>query len=463
MEAEELFGRYMQNIRQYNWAGVLFPYNSLEAVRRKSSLLTAAVLTIATLNTVKEETMKRCYDIFVAWTTNTCLSRPQNLDDIRAQALAAFYLPNLSWKLSGLAVRNGVELNLHQSFQRLMRGHEEERDNARLWYALYVCEHQCSIAYGRPPTIHHDTAIRNVEQFLGGPNTKPGDIELCALVSLFKILTEVYNTYGSDPGCLLTEADLQQLRFFNFAVEEWRSSWEARSTDVLGIGSHPSEGIVVYYHFVRVHLNSLALRALHPPSATSLESLSYDRLEAANVSIAAAISVLILIFEELDVNSTMPAVPVFAHTMVAFCVTFLLKTMKTWGSLAHAQSLPLSSELGPGLEFDTDQILSLSKKSANFLAIVAEKSHEKSSSSNVVQSINDLLEHVEHMTTRVTPNTSAMIGMSGSGLLRTNSAVNTATRCDSQKLLSFEFVPDDSFLDRLASTNLDFWETDPLY
>jgi hypothetical protein len=462
IEAEELFVRYMQDICQYTWAGILFPYESLEAVRQKSSLLTAAVLTIAALNMGREEATKRCYGIFVARTTNTCLSRPQNLDDIRAQALAAFYLPDLSWKLSGLAVRNAVELNLHQAFQRLMRGHEEERENARLWYALYVCEHQCSIAYGRPPTIHHDTAIRNVEHFLDSSNTKPGDIELCAQVSLFKILTEAYNTYGSDPECLLTEADLQQLRFFNFAIEEWRSAWEARS-NLQGTRSQPPQGIVLYYHFVRVHLNSLALRALHPPSATPFDTLSYDRLEAANVSIAAATNVLILILEDSDVNPAMPIVSVFTHTMVTFCATFLLKTMKTWGGVTHAQSPLLSSELALGLNIDIERVLSLSRKSSNFLAKVAEKSREKHSSDNVVQDINDLLENLEHVTTRFSTHTSPTTGMSGTDPLQTSNGVAMATGYDMHKLVSFVRGPDASFLDRLAATNLDFWDTGPLY
>jgi hypothetical protein len=93
VEAEELFERYMYNINLYIWAGILLPYESLEAVRRKSSLLTAAVLTIAALHTPdRKGALQRCYSVFVSLATNTSLSRPHNLDDVRAQALGAFYL-----------------------------------------------------------------------------------------------------------------------------------------------------------------------------------------------------------------------------------------------------------------------------------------------------------------------------------------------------------------------------------
>lgn len=166
-----------------------------------------------------------------------------NLDDIRAMGLTAFYLPNLSWKLSGAAVRNAVEVNLHQAYNKLMRGNTAMRQHVQLWYALYVCEHQFSIAYGRPPLIHDDIAIQNIDRFLESPLTTSGEIRLCAQVALFKILTEAYTKFGSDAEQALTEADFQQLRVFNFSIEQWRLAWQPRSADSASIGSYPSKGV----------------------------------------------------------------------------------------------------------------------------------------------------------------------------------------------------------------------------
>lgn len=471
-EAEELFARYMQDIRLYLWAGMLFPYESLDAVRRNSSLLTAAVLTIAALHTPgRDGALQKCYNVFVSLTYNACLSRPQNLDDIRAQALAAFYLSNLSWKLSGLAVRNAVEMNLHLSFQKLSRGHEDQRDNVRLWYALYTCEHQSSIAYGRPPIIHEDVAIRNIEQFLDSPNTKPGDVRLCAQVSLFKILTEAYNTYGSDPEQPLTETDFHQLRLFNFAIEQWRISWQARSADSPSIGSYPSKGVVLYYHFARLQLNSLALRALPPPNAASSESLSYDRREAANIAISAATSTLTLIFEEPDLRCAMPAVPIFTHAMVAFCATFLLKMAKTWGNIAQAQSPALASEpLGLGLNFNVGQVLSLSRRAASFLSKVAENLNEKHLTRHIVHGINDLLKRLDVAHTPGSASLAKAVPATGfqgdyvqvgSGLPQ-SANVDVANGYNMYDLIgSYGFGFDETFLGQVSSTNLDFWETEP--
>jgi hypothetical protein len=464
-EAQELFQRYMHDIRPYLWAGILFPYDSLDAVRRNSTVLTAAMLTVAALHTsASSDILQRCYGAFVSLTYNTCLSRPCSLDDIRAQALGAFYLSNLSWKLSGLAVRTGVELNLHQSYQKLMRGHEDHRDNVRLWYALYVCEHQYSIAYGRPPTIHEDTAIKNIEQFLDSPNTTPGDIRLGAQVSLFKILTEAYNTYGSDPGHPLTEADLHQLRLFNLAIEDWQSSWQGRSVDSAGIGSYPAKGVLLYYHFARVHLNSLGLRALPPLSAASWDTMSCDRREAASITISSAISALTLILEEPDLSRAMPVVPVFTHTMVAFCATYLINLTKLRGTAAQARS-PLSAPgaYDPGLDFNVSQILSLARSVADFMTIVTENLSEKHLANHIVQGINDLLDRLEPIDTPASAPAFAADGVTEMEFLQMHPGTAAETPFDMDKLDTFGFGFDDTFLKQVSSTNLDFWDAEPMY
>jgi hypothetical protein len=396
-EAENLFNWYMENVYQLLWAGMLVPHHTLQAARRHSTLLTAAVLTIAAMHAPgRGEALQKCYNVFVTLTYSTLLSRVNSLDDIRALCLAAFYLSNLSYKLSGLAVRHAIEMNLHQSYHKLTRGHASHRDAVRLWYAVYVCERQFSIAYGRPPLLHEDLATRNIESFLSHPSTQPGDIRLCAQVALFKILTEAYQTFGADPDAPLTEPDFQQLRMFNFAVEQWRLLWQPRSADSPPIGSYPSKGIVLYYHFARFQLNSLALRALPPPSAATSETLSYDRREAANIAIAAATSTLTLIFEEPDLRRAMTAVPIFTHTLIAFCATFLLKMAKTWGAVAQVAS-PEWAEgpVGLGLNFNIGQVLSLSRRSAGFLAKVSESLSEKHLTRHIARGIRELLKHFD--------------------------------------------------------------------
>lgn len=231
-EADELFAYFSRTMNQLLWGGIILVHRDLTSVRRASTLLSAAVLTVAALHIPnRTETLTLCYNEYVALVSSMSLTRAYTLDDIRGLCVGAFWLSELSWKLSGHAVRIATELGLHQSYQKMIRGHSDQYERAQLWYLLYVCDHHFSIAYGRPPVIHEDVAIKNYETFLQSPLVVPGDIRLIAQVALFMILTEAYRMFGTDTEQPLTEEDFGQLRIYNVAVDQWRLVWQPRSGD----------------------------------------------------------------------------------------------------------------------------------------------------------------------------------------------------------------------------------------
>ncbi|KAJ5723447.1 hypothetical protein N7488_001482 [Penicillium malachiteum] len=329
-EAEELFAYFSRTMNQLLWGGIILVHRDLTSVRRASTLLSAAVLTVAALHIPnRTETLNRCYNEYVSLVSNMALTRAHTLDDVRGLCVGAFWLSELSWKLSGHAVRVATELGLHQSYQRLTRGHTDQYERAQLWYLLYVCDHHFSIAYGRPPVIHEDAAIRNYEVFLELPMVVPGDIRLLAQVALFMILTEAYRMFGSDTEQALTEADFGQLRVYNVAVDQWRLLWQPRSGDSPYVRTYPSKGVVLHYHFAKFQLNSLSLRALSP---SNTPVFSMDRKESANIAISSAMACLNMVLEEPDIRDAIVGVPIFTHTMVTFSAVFLLKVAINWNS-----------------------------------------------------------------------------------------------------------------------------------
>ncbi|KAJ5174636.1 Transcriptional activator of proteases prtT, partial [Penicillium canariense] len=329
-EAEELFAYFSRTMNQLLWGGIILVHRDLTSVRRASTLLSAAVLTVAALHIPnRTDTLNRCYHEYVSLVSSMALTRAHTLDDIRGLCVGAFWLSELSWKLSGHAVRIATELGLHQSYQRLTRGHADQYERAQLWYLLYVCDHHFSIAYGRPPVIHEDVAIRNYETFLELPMVVPGDIRLLAQVALFMILTEAYRMFGSDTEHALTEEDFGQLRVYNVAVDQWRLLWQPRSADSSYVRTYPSKGVVLHYHFAKFQLNSLSLRALSPSNAPVF---SMDRKESANIAISSAMACLNMVLEEPDIRDAIVGVPIFTHTMVTFSAVFLLKVAINWNT-----------------------------------------------------------------------------------------------------------------------------------
>ncbi|KAJ5211970.1 uncharacterized protein N7498_003616 [Penicillium cinerascens] len=329
-EAEELFAYFSRTMNQLLWGGIILVHRDLTSVRRASTLLSAAVLTVAALHIPnRTDTLNRCYNEYVSLVSSMALTRAHTLDDIRGLCVGAFWLSELSWKLSGHAVRIATEMGLHQSYQRLTRGNTDQYERAQLWYLLYVCDHHFSIAYGRPPVIHEDVAIRNYETFLEFPSVVPGDIRLLAQVALFMILTEAYRTFGSDTEQALTEEDFGQLRVYNVAVDQWRLLWQPRSADSPYVRTYPSKGVVLHYHFAKFQLNSLSLRALSP---SNTPVFSMDRKESANIAISSAMACLNMVLEEPDIRDAIVGVPIFTHTMVTFSAVFLLKVAINWNS-----------------------------------------------------------------------------------------------------------------------------------
>lgn len=386
---EQLFARFVRNHNPLLWGGIIFPYQTLGETRRASVLLSTAVFTIAALHSPGgggPETLQRCYDSFVSLVTSSSLSRNHNLDDVRALCLGAFYLPNLSWRLSGQAARVAAEMNIHQSFNKLMNGDMRHAERVRLWYALFVCDRHFSIAYGRPSAMYDDAAIRGVESFIASPSFTAGDVRISAQVALFKILSEAYMEFGSDQNQALTEKDLDKLRTFNVAIDQWRLLWQPRSLDEHGIGTYPSKGVVLYYHFARFQLNSLALRGVRWPSNGPLW---LNRREAAMAAISAAVSTLVHILGEDDIRRALKGVPLFTHTMVAFCATFLLKIAAIWARGGDTLSQAL------GLGFNLSEVVSLARRSADMLSEVAEDVSEKHMTRLIVAGIRELLQHVD--------------------------------------------------------------------
>lgn len=387
-QAHKLFDLYSNLHSQLLWGGVIFPYPDLSSTRKASVLLSTSILTIAVLHTPgQEETLQRCYNAFVALVSSSSITRHHNIHDLRGLCLGAFHLPNLSWRLSGQAARIAAEMNIHQSFHKLRNGDVRHAERVRLWYALYICNHQVSIAFGRPSAMQEDEAVRNPQVLLNGPSTYtlPGDTRLAAHVALYPIMSRAYYEFGSDQDQIINEEDLGLLRSLNIAVEQWRSKWQPISADSNTVGTYPSQSLILYYHFARFHLNSLAFRGLRWPSSQSLGS---NRREAAMAAISAAMNTLVHVVSEPDIRSALYGVPLFTHTMVAICATFLLKMASMWDRGDDIISQTLS------LGFNVREVISLAGRSADLLAEVANGLSEKHVTKHIVAGIRGLLQRV---------------------------------------------------------------------
>ncbi|KAK6206616.1 hypothetical protein LQW54_007568 [Pestalotiopsis sp. IQ-011] len=342
-EAEDLYRSFHTSLNHYLWVGLEQTHPSFEAIRQSSEMLTATILTVTALHIpTSAETFDKCYKEFLALTSSSMFSRYHSIDDVRALCIAAFWLSEVSWKLSGHAIRIATELNVHQSFSRALEGDKEHFLRARLWYMLYVCDHHFSIAYGRPPMIAESLQIREHELFLQSPFADALDRRILSQVALMQTLTRIYDRFVerkvphqdySAAGAMLSddegERDFADLRNFNLEIDQWRMRWSARQENNRFIGSFPPKGIILYSYFAKLQLNALAVRGV----SLSQGRLSTERKEFANMAISAAASILTFVLEEEDMRRALVGTPLYVHTMIAFASVFLMKVATKWNRI----------------------------------------------------------------------------------------------------------------------------------
>ncbi|KAI9899871.1 hypothetical protein N3K66_004133 [Trichothecium roseum] len=403
-EAESLFDHYRDHINPLLWDGMLCAHRTLSEARQSSSLLVAVVLTVAALHIPnREKSLRATYGAFVSLMRGSCLLRCHNLDVVRGLCIGAFYLTSLSWALCSRAVRLATEMNLHKSSLQFARGSPESHERVQLWYALYVVDHQFALAYGRPPMMHEDAAIRNADKLLTSGLSSRCDYGLVAQVKLFRILASGYFMYGCDPDLELAGQDFEKLQEFNVSVDQWRLENQsrdkvpARGEAQMAIPSSKTNSL--YYHLARFQLNSVSLRGISAKDMTSLEApslgLSWDRQEASNVAITAAMGTARLIIDHLDLQRALIGLPIFTHAMIAVCGSFLLKMAVAFAepNATDDRVLRLPRDLVQhGLNFHTKTALTTIRRLVSVLTEVADKASQRHVVRQVVTGLADQLQ-----------------------------------------------------------------------
>ncbi len=253
-EAEDLFSLFKTTLSRYLFDATIQESRTLLSVRESSTLFFTAIITVTSLHIPgREKTYALAHKHLRDLIATSFFDRFHTLDDVRALCIAAFWLPDLSWKLSGHCVRMATELNLHQAFYKALysplgtkttASKLEHLERARLWYLLYVLDHHFSIAYGRPPVTAELQAIKEYDVFLNAPECTPSDRRVLSQVTLFIILSRAYNHFGleaerlmdGDDGTLTTHA-----RFME-ELDRWRYQFRHALNRDAHIGDYPAVG-----------------------------------------------------------------------------------------------------------------------------------------------------------------------------------------------------------------------------
>jgi hypothetical protein len=97
VEANDLFEYFKTRLNPYLWGGIALIHDDLASVRSSSSLLSAAILTVAALHIPgKTDTFDICYRELLALVCDSMLVRFHTFDGVRGLAIGAFWLSDVS-------------------------------------------------------------------------------------------------------------------------------------------------------------------------------------------------------------------------------------------------------------------------------------------------------------------------------------------------------------------------------
>ncbi|KZL78431.1 hypothetical protein CT0861_04027 [Colletotrichum tofieldiae] len=366
-DADRLFCLYRDRLDAFMY-GVGCKYQQLDELRRKSPILAAATLTVAALHDPHANSLYGiCSSEFRRLTERSMFDRRVNRDYLRAMCVASYWLSDMSWMLSGYAIRRATECNLHNSYtQAIDEKNEEAADGARLWYILNICDQHLATLYGRPAIVQEDSSMQQWGSFLESSVSTEEDKRLASQVALLEIIGSIRELFGPDKGQPTPRAYVHQITHFNKQLDHWIKHWsEALPEQYQHIGRFPRKGAMLHFHFAKLHLYSHIFRGLSGDNP-----IPHHFLECAATAISVATSTIEFILIDPDVAAGVVGMPSYLHCMTAFACMFLIKVAVKYGGdliepeqvwnlttslVRHFRSLPagrwhLANLMAPGLE-----------------------------------------------------------------------------------------------------------------
>lgn len=342
-EAQACLDVYQNRLDHFLYR-ILGDRRSLQEVRLSSPLLLAAICAVGALHG-SPGGFDKCYQEFKSVSEAQVFSRHSNEDDIRGLCIAAFWLSDISWPCIGTAVRIATEIGLHRSIFKALSGDRTHYLRTRLYYLVYVCDHQFSVAYGRPSLTTEDDAVKASAQFLESCHAEEDDARLVSQVQFWVVGSEVYRAFGVNVERPLDATMIEPLHRLGIKLDNIRADWTERFSQNAYVGNYPKKGVGLHYHFAKLYLYSHVFRGIGKPDFMSSE-IALDINELGNAALLSATAIIRAVTNDVEIQGYLNGLPTYFNVMIAFAVVFVLKvSAPAYSSLIHVETADVRSKI----------------------------------------------------------------------------------------------------------------------
>lgn len=238
-EAERLTTLYLGRLDHYAYS-IANKFTDLQSIRRRSVALTNAILTVAALHDPNSNQLfGPCCRELKRVLSESMFVRRIDREYLRAMCIGSYWLSDISYTLSGHAIRRAMGINLSSNYYRVLKdGSEDAADCLRLWYLLYICDQHLSILYGRPTTIRiDDPSLQGWERYLEVRVAVEQDRRTASQVALMVIMgaiREFFERHSRDTQTL-PQSLTEHIASFDRQIDRWVETWYQHLSE-----SHPS-------------------------------------------------------------------------------------------------------------------------------------------------------------------------------------------------------------------------------
>lgn len=243
-DAERLTTLYLGRLDHYAYS-IANKFANLQSIRRRSVALTNAIMTVSALHDPhSNQLFGPCFRELKRVLSESMFDRRIDREYLRAMCIGSFWLSDISYTLSGHAIRRAMGINLSSNYYRVLKdGSEDAADCLRLWYMLYICDQHLSILYGRSTIIRvDDPSLQGWEQFLEKHVAVEQDRRTASQVSLMIIMGSIRDFFERNKGDsqTLSQNFTEHLANFDRQLDLWMEKWFKRLSTYTSCSTYPN-------------------------------------------------------------------------------------------------------------------------------------------------------------------------------------------------------------------------------
>ncbi|KAJ7630770.1 hypothetical protein FB45DRAFT_546145 [Roridomyces roridus] len=302
---------------------------------------------------------------------------------VQAMILVAGWSDN-GWLSGGHAVRMAMELSMHKAWPALlkrMNNHEIDINAdrelviaSRIWFCLYLFEHQLSYGTGRPAVLKDDESIRHGRLLLQHPLAIEDDMRLVSTVELMAIRERIHNALSPFEGPVKDE-HFEELRRADLNFRNWYATWDQAFSQKYEDAAFYRQSLQIQHLHAELFHNATALRGINGPEAVQNMPAQQKELALRSIQIAR---------QGLDITVNSPAYREgmkyavhYTHATATFAASFLLRLSRLF---------PSDSEM-PEIRTQVERLATLmaeipGKRYALTLQVMLKRSRKRKSASS---------------------------------------------------------------------------------